>query len=95
MKQQGFAWCPCCQHHDFIIRGDIVAIRELIKRDIELLPDEALDDLRKYVLMQKFYFNIFDNDTDYLNSIPGMADKIISGMQEPLSESIPADMVEW
>ena len=72
-----------------------MAIRELIKRDIELLPDEALDDLRKYVLMQKFYFNIFDNDTDYLNSIPGMADKIISGMQEPLSESIPADMVEW
>jgi len=72
-----------------------VAVRELIKQDIELLPDEALEDLRKYVLMQKFYFNIFDNDTDYLNSIPGMADKIISGMQEPLSESIPADEVQW
>jgi len=72
-----------------------MAVRELIQRDIELLPDEALEDLRKYVLMQKFYFNVFDNDTDYLNSIPGMAEKIVSGMQEPLSESIPADKVEW
>ena len=52
-----------------------MAVRELIKRDIELLPDEALEDLRKYVQMQKFYFDAFGNDTDYLNSISGMADK--------------------
>jgi hypothetical protein len=72
-----------------------MAVRELIKRDIELLPDEALTDLRKYVLMQKIYFDVFENDTDYLNSIPGMADKIISGMKEPLNESVTANEVAW
>ena len=69
--------------------------RELLKKDIDLLPEEALEDLRKYVLMQKVYFNSFDNDTDYLNSIPGMAEKIIEGMNESLSESVPANEVEW
>ena len=69
--------------------------REALKKDIDLLPREALVDLQKYILMQKFYFDAFDNDTDYLNSIPGMAEKIISSMQEPLSESVPADEVDW
>ena len=69
--------------------------REILKRDIDLLPDEALEDLQRYVFMQKFYFDVFDNDTDYLNSIPGMAEKIISGMREPLSESVFADKVDW
>jgi len=73
----------------------LMVSREALKRDIDLLPKEALVDLQKYILMQKFYFNAFDNDTGYLNSIPGMAEKIITGMQEPLSESIPADEVEW
>ncbi|MCL2363765.1 MAG: hypothetical protein FWC71_03775 [Defluviitaleaceae bacterium] len=72
-----------------------MAVRELIKRDIELLPDEALDDLRKYISMQMFYFNVYDNDTDYLNAVPGMAKKIISGMSEPLQDSLPADQVAW
>ena len=69
--------------------------RESLKKDIDALPDEALDDLHKYLLMQKFYFGLFDNDTDYLNSIRGMPEKIIAGMKEPASECIPADVVEW
>jgi len=28
----------------------------------------------------------YDNDTDYLNAIPGMAEKLIRGMNTPLSE---------
>jgi hypothetical protein len=28
----------------------------------------------------------YDNDTDYLNAIPGMAEKLIEGMNTPLSE---------
>jgi len=28
----------------------------------------------------------YDNDTDYLNAIPGMAEKIIAGHNTPLSE---------
>jgi len=33
----------------------------------------------------------YDNDTDYLNAIPGMAEKLISGMNTPLSECVSYD----
>ena len=69
--------------------------RELLKKDIDTLPDEALEDLRKYLLMQKLYFDAYENDTDYLNRIKGMPEKILAGMGEPLSECLPADEVEW
>jgi hypothetical protein len=77
------------------MKGDFVISRDVLKRDIDVLPDEALDDVHKYLLMQKFYFDVFDNDTDYLNSIKGMPEKIIEGMKEPLSECVPSDEVEW
>jgi len=33
--------------------------------------------------------NNYDNDTDYLNAIPGMREKIITGLNTPLSECEP------
>ncbi len=39
-----------------------------------------------------------DNSTEeqrYLCSIPGMMEKILQGMAEPLSEAIPESEVEW
>ena len=33
--------------------------------------------------------NDYDNDTDYLNAIPGMREKIIAGLNTPLSECEP------
>jgi len=60
-----------------------------------IYKDAILRNSYKYLLMQKFYFGVFDNDTDYLNSIKGMSEKIIAGMKEPLSECIPANEVEW
>jgi hypothetical protein len=40
--------------------------------------------------------NDFDNDTDYLSAIPGMAEKIIDGGNTPLSEcdDVPADWID-
>jgi hypothetical protein len=32
----------------------------------------------------------YDNDTDYLNAIPGMAESIIESMNAPASEFTPA-----
>ena len=69
--------------------------REMLKIDIDSLPEEALEDLKKYLFMQKLFFDAFDNDTDYLNSIDGMSEKIVAGLREPVSECIPADEVEW
>ena len=34
-------------------------------------------------------------ETLYLNSIPGMREKIIEGMNTPLEECIPENVVEW
>lgn len=34
-------------------------------------------------------------ETLYLNSIPGMREKIIEGMNTPLDECIPENEVEW
>jgi hypothetical protein len=40
--------------------------------------------------------NDYDNDTDYLNAIPGMREKIIAGLNTPLSECepIPAELFD-
>ena len=34
-------------------------------------------------------------ETLYLESIPGMVEKIQEGMSEPVEDCIPADEVEW
>jgi hypothetical protein len=35
----------------------------------------------------------YDNDTDYLNAIPGMMESIIEGCNTPLSECVPVSEV--
>ena len=35
------------------------------------------------------YKSYFDNDTDYLMSVPGMVEKIKEGGNTPLSECVP------
>ena len=34
-------------------------------------------------------------ETLYLLSIPGMKEKLLAGMNEPLSECVPEEEVEW
>ncbi|MBR1672128.1 MAG: type II toxin-antitoxin system Phd/YefM family antitoxin [Fretibacterium sp.] len=34
-------------------------------------------------------------ETLYLNSIPGMREKLLEGKAEPLSECVPENKVEW
>ena len=33
-------------------------------------------------------------ETEYLNSIPGMAESILEGMQEPLENCVPEEEIE-
>lgn len=60
--------------------------KELLKAEIEMLPEDILDKVMEFVKFQKFLEGLYDNDTDYLSSIPGMQDSIIEGMNTPLSE---------
>ncbi len=34
--------------------------RDNLKKEIDLLPDEALDDVRRYIMLQKFYYENVD-----------------------------------
>ena len=70
-----------------------MTIQETLKNEIDLLPDEALYALRDFLLFQK-YRNILEmDDTEYLNSIPGMADSIKDGIETPLEKCVPLSRV--
>ena len=60
--------------------------KELLKAEIEMLPENILDKVIEFVKFQKFLEGLYDNDTDYLSSIPRMKESIIEGMNTPLSE---------
>lgn len=34
-------------------------------------------------------------ETLFLNAIPGMTESIVKGMETPIEECVPEDMVEW
>ena len=63
--------------------------RDYIKTQVDILPDDVVGKVIEFISFQKFNIGMYDNDTDYLNSIPSMAEKIKVGMDTPLSECIP------
>ncbi|MCL2772482.1 MAG: hypothetical protein FWD71_03945 [Oscillospiraceae bacterium] len=67
--------------------------REYIKTQIDMLPDEALEKVNEFIMFQRFALGLYDNDTDYLMSVPGMADVIKDGLETPLSECVPLSEV--
>ena len=67
----------------------MVTIRESIKNEIDTLSDDALYAVRDFLLFQKYREVLETDDTTYLNSIPGMADSIKTGIKTPLSECVP------
>ena len=67
--------------------------REYIKTQIDTLPDGALEKVIEFITFQRFTLGLYDNDTDYLLSVPGMADKIKDGLKTPLSECVPLSEV--
>ena len=69
--------------------GNIVTIRESVKNEIDALPNDALYVVRDFLLFLKYREVLETDDTTYLNSIPGMADSIKSGIKTPLSDCVP------
>jgi hypothetical protein len=62
--------------------------RDYVKAQIDTLPDGAIEKVLEFISFQKYSFGLYDNDTDYLASVPGMVDKIKVGLNTP-----PADCV--
>ncbi len=67
--------------------------REYVKGQIDVLPDSVIEKIREFISFQRYSLGIFDNDTDYLNSIPGMSESIRRGIETPLSECLDVSEV--
>ncbi|MDR1687617.1 MAG: hypothetical protein LBS21_03270 [Clostridiales bacterium] len=61
---------------------------EYAKTQLDLLPESAIEKILEYIRFQRFTLGLYDDDTDYLSSIPGMVDKIKEGINTPLSECV-------
>jgi len=67
--------------------------REYIISQLDTLPESALDKVQEFISFQKYSLGIFENDTEYLASIPGMVESIMEGKATPVSECL--DSVGW
>jgi len=67
--------------------------RDYAKTQIDTLPDNIIEKVVEFISFQKFSNGIYDNDNDYLNSVPGMVDKIKAGMNTSLDECVPLSEV--
>ena len=62
--------------------------RDYAKMQLDSLPEEVIEKVIEFISFQKFNIGMYDNDTDYITSIPGMTEKIKAGMDTPLSECV-------
>jgi len=69
--------------------------REYLKTQIDILPDRAIGRVWEFIQFQKYSIGLYDNDTEYLSSIPGMISSIKMAAKEPLEEGIDADNVDF
>jgi len=62
--------------------------REYLKNEIDRLPEFILERIQAFISFQKFSIGLLESDTDYLNSIPGMAQSIQEAIDTPIEECI-------
>ena len=67
--------------------------REYVKTQIDMLPESTLDKVVDFIMYQRFINGLYVDETDYVMSVPGMAEKIKEGMNTPLSECVPLEEV--
>ena len=70
-----------------------MTIQETLKKEIDILPNEALYLVRDFLMFQKYRSILEMDDTTYLNSIPGMADSIKDGIETSLENCVPLSRV--
>jgi hypothetical protein len=63
--------------------------REYIKMQIDALPDDVIERVVEFISFQRYSLGLYESDTDYLMSVPGMVEVIKTGMDTPLSDCVP------
>jgi hypothetical protein len=71
----------------------ITVTREYIKTQIDELPESVLETIFDFINYQRFTLGLYTDETDYIMSIPGMAEKLKEGRNTPLSECVPLSEV--
>jgi hypothetical protein len=66
-----------------------MSTREYIRTQVDLLPDNILEKVQDFIGYQKFKLGIYDTDTEYLSSIPGMVESIKAAAAESLEDCVP------
>ena len=69
--------------------------REYIISQLDSLPESALEKVQEFIMFQRFSMGVFESDTQYLESIPGMVESIRAAAAEPLSAGVPASEVDF
>jgi len=69
--------------------------REYVKGQIEALPEAIIERIQEYISFQRYSMGLFENDTAYLQSIPGMVESIKAAAAEPLEDGIDASEVDF
>ena len=67
--------------------------RDYVKTQIDNLPESAVEKVIEFISFQRYSLGLFDNDDEYLASIPGMTESIQEGLATPLSECVPLSKV--
>jgi len=67
--------------------------RDYVRMQIDTLPDSVIDKVHEYIAFQLFTLGAYQDETEYLESVPGMVDKIKDGMNTPLSDCVPLSEV--
>jgi len=62
--------------------------REYVKIQADILPEQIIESVLEFISFQKYRFGLFENDTEYLASVPGMVEKITAASDEPLSDGV-------
>jgi hypothetical protein len=69
----------------------VEAIRNSLKKEIDMLPEESLLYVQDFIIYQKYRKILQMSDFEYLRSIPGMMESISEGCQTPINECIPIE----
>ena len=62
--------------------------RDYVVSQLDVLPDSAVEKVREFVSFRMFSLGLYQSDTVYLSSIPGMVKTINAAANEPIDECI-------
>ena len=70
-----------------------MSTREYIINEVNILPEGVLEKVQAFIREQKISLGLYENDTDYLSSVPGMKEKINTASQEPTADGVTASQL--